>query len=276
MYLIDRDFVLYCDSQTLTQVINVDTALRRMCEYAGQDQIKSYLAQRYDLENVYGEFTDTPTYSNTVTYKGNNRVYLDGDAYNIATAYVLNDIVLDSGSIYLCIQAGTGQAVTDTNYWTLLGAQYDFFYITLPSDPFNFRKAYIAGDTIWYKDKQYTCILANTNQVPDSQYGANFWGSGVTYTVTAGTLPTDSTKWTNNDNRNNFLVQMLVEIITFNMFKKVAPRNIQQLRIDNYHMAIEWLEKAGSGLVSANLPLIIAEQGSSIRWGSTQKTDNLY
>lgn len=40
-------------------------------------------------------------------------------AYNGATAYVVGDVVYDSttGQSYYCIQAGTGNAVTDTDYW---------------------------------------------------------------------------------------------------------------------------------------------------------------
>ncbi len=60
------------------------------------------------------------------------------------------------------------------------------------------------------------------------------------------------------------------------MFMKIAPKNIQQTRKDQYEMAIDWLEKAGSGKVTADLPLIVPDQGSSIRWGSITKTDNLY
>ncbi len=57
---------------------------------------------------------------------------------------------------------------------------------------------------------------------------------------------------------------------------KIAPKNIQQTRKDQYEMAVDWLEQAAAGLVTADLPLIVPEQGSSIRWGSILKTDNLY
>lgn len=42
-------------------------------------------------------------------------------AYDAGTAYVLGDVVYDAttGECYRCIQAGTGNAVTDTDYWTL-------------------------------------------------------------------------------------------------------------------------------------------------------------
>jgi hypothetical protein len=277
MYTRPHDYKLYCDTTTLTQVVNADLSLKRLCEYAVEDQIKSYLKQRYNFDKPYGEFTDTDTYSNTTTYRANNRVYLDASTYAAGTAYSLNDLVLSSGSVYVCIQAGTGQTPSSSPlYWTLLGTQYDLFYITLPYDAWDFQKEYVEGEQIWYKDKTYTASIPSTNIPPDSTYGSNYWGTGTTYTVTAGTLPTDTTKWTAGDNRNNYLLQLYIELVIHAMFKKVAPRNIPETREVGYDRAIQWLKDAGSGLVTADLPLIVPEQGSSIRWGSIDKTNNLY
>jgi hypothetical protein len=158
----------------------------------------------------------------------------------------------------------------------LLGEQYAFYFVTIPNPAWDFQMSYLSGDIIWYKDKNYTCLLTHTNVTPDSQYGSMYWGTGVAYTVNAGTAPTNTTYFTYGDNRNNYLVQLLVEIAVYNMFKKIAPRNIQQFRIDNYNMAISWLEKAGKGEVTAGLNLIAPEQGSRMRWGGIEKTDNLY
>ena len=37
-------------------------------------------------------------------------------AYNGSTAYVVDDVVSNSGSSYICIQASTGNAPTNTTY----------------------------------------------------------------------------------------------------------------------------------------------------------------
>lgn len=275
-YTRPKDYQLYCDTVTLAQVVNADLSLKRLCEYAVEDQIKSYLTQRYDFSKPFGEFTDTDTWSYTTIYKGNNRVYLDADAYSATALYSLHALTLYAGNVYINITAIiVGEAFTLAK-WTLLGAQYDLFYITLPYNNWNFQKSYIAGDQIWYRDKTYTAAITSTNIAPDSTYGATYWGTGTTYTVAAGTLPTDTTKWTAGDNRNNYLLQLYITIVVYNMFMKIAPKNIQQVRKDQYEMAIDWLTKAGAGLVTANLPLLVPEQGSSIRWGSIAKTDNLY
>jgi hypothetical protein len=276
MYTRPHDYKLYCDTQTLTQIVNYDLSLKRLCEYSAEDQIKSYLTQRYDFGKPYGEFTDTDTWSPVTIYKANNRVYLDADAYSITSTYALGDLVLQSGNVYICITAILIGEAFNIAKWTLLGTQYDLFYVTLPYDGWNFQKAYLAGDQIWYRDKTYTCAIPSTNIAPDSTYGSNYWGTGTTYTVTAGTLPTDDTKWTEGDNRNNYLLQLYITIVVYNMFMKVAPANIPKTRIEQYNIAIDWLKDAGKGLVTAELPLLVPEQGSSIRWGSEAKNTNIY
>jgi hypothetical protein len=276
MYTRPHDYLLYCDTQTLTQVVNADLSLKRLCEYSVEDQIKSYLGHRYDFSKPYGEFTDTDTYSNVTIYGAEDRVYLDATAYSATGLYDAGDLVLEDGLVYRNLTPITvGEAFT-VGKWTLLGTQYDLFFVTLPYDAWDYTKSYLAGDQIWYKDKTYTAAITSTGTAPDSTYGENYWGTGTTYTVTAGTAPTDDTKWTAGDNRNNYLLQLYITIVVYNMFMKVAPKNIQQTRKDQYEMAIDWLDKAGSGKVTANLPLIVPEQGNSIRWGSITKADNLY
>lgn len=276
MYTRPHDYKLYCDTTTLTQVVNADLSLKRLCEYAVEDQIKSYLSQRYDFSKPYGEFTDTDTYSNTTVYYANNRVYLDATAYSITATYALGALVLQAGNVYRCSIAITVAEAFTVGKWTLIGTQYDLFYVTPPEDPWDYQYSYLAGDVVYYKNKTYTAAVTSTGIAPDSTYGSTYWGTGTAYSVAAGTLPTDTTKWTAGDNRNNYLLQLYIEIVVFTMFLKVAPRNLPKTREESYKMAIEWLEMAGKGTVTADLPLIVPEQGSSIRWGSITKNDNIY
>jgi hypothetical protein len=276
MYTRPQDYKLYCDTVTLAQVVNVDLGLKRLCEYSVEDQIKSYLSQRYNFAKPYGEFTDTDTWAYATTYRANNRVYLDATAYSATATYALNALTLQAGNVYICITAITVAEAFTIAKWTLLGTQYDLFYVTEPESPWDYQYNYIAGDQIYYKDKTYTANISSTGIAPDSYYGSNYWGTGTSYTVTAGTLPNNTTYWTAGDNRNNYLLQIYITIVVYNMFMKVAPKNIQQTRKDQYEMAIDWLEKAGSGQVTADLPMIVPNQGSSIRWGSIAKNDNIY
>jgi len=38
-------------------------------------------------------------------------------AYSAATAYIKNDVVTSGGNTYICVTAGTGNAVTNPTYW---------------------------------------------------------------------------------------------------------------------------------------------------------------
>lgn len=280
MYVRSHDYDLYCDQQTLTQIVNKDLSLRRLCEYAAEDQIRSYLVQRYDFSPQYGEFTDTTIYSNTTTYKARNRVYLDGPLFIGGSTYSVNVLVLwTDGNIYIKnanVSGYTNQNPTNTAYWDLLGVQYDLFFITFPQNPWRFDLQYEIGQQIWYKDKVYTAQLLSKNVAPDSTFGANYWGTGTPYSVPAGTYPTNTAYWNSGDNRNNYLLQIYICIVIYNMMYKIAPRNIPQPRIDSYKDSVDWLKNAGAGMVTAELPLLTPEQGSSIRWGSVQKKDNIY
>jgi hypothetical protein len=281
MYLRSFDYQLYCDSQTLTQIINYDLASRVFFEYTAEDFIKSRLMQRFDFTKPYGEFTDTSTYSNTTIYKANNRVYLDADAYSATSTYALGVQVLQAGNVYICTTAILVAEAFTIGHWTLLGSQYAMFYITPPETPWDFNKQYYAGDEIYYKDKTYTCVLQNKNIAPDARdfnldKGKMYWGDGTAYTVAAGTYPTDTTKWTEGDNRNNYLVKGYISCVVDAMFIKVAPKNIPQVRIDQYKEFVMWLDMAAKGEVTADLPLIITEQGNRIRWNSIPKTDMTY
>lgn len=68
------------------------------------------------------------------------------------------------------------------------------------------------------------------------------------------------------------------------MHSRINPRNVPELRAVRYDGmnalqtggAIGWLKKVASGDVTADLPVIIPEQGVSIRYGSVTKNTNTY
>lgn len=62
-------------------------------------------------------YSDTTTSTFTVT---NGSSFTWKDAYNPATAYVVNDVVYYNGSSYINILASTGIVPTNTTYWSLV------------------------------------------------------------------------------------------------------------------------------------------------------------
>lgn len=71
---------------------------------------------------------NAPTGAVYVHYRSRVPLYT-GAAYNGASAYAIGDQVYYSttGDFYVAIDAGTGNAPTDTDYWTRLTVPYDLF-----------------------------------------------------------------------------------------------------------------------------------------------------
>ncbi len=292
-YLRTYDYFQNIQSQQLDQITGSSVAVRLTAELKALEEVTSYLTQKYDMTI---ELTDTVVWSPNTIYKAKNRVYLDASAYSAASTYALKALVLQGGNVYICITAITVAEAFTIGKWTLLGAQYDLFYVTLPKPEFNFGTVYAKLDQVFWKDKTYTCVIASTvythsqqlqyvdysnipgiNVAPDSTTsGVKYWGVGVAYSVAAATLPTDTTKWTAGDNRSKKITDCVVDIALYKIHSRIAPNNIPQLRIDNYDAAIVWLKACGKGTVTANVPLIQPKQGNRIRSGGNIKNENSY
>jgi hypothetical protein len=96
--------------------------------------------------------------------------------WNVATAYALNDYVSSGTSLYKCIQANTGQAVTNTSYYTAQtrtvtnvnkyrGITLPFGHIWKWTDGVNIR---IQADNAGGLSQAYTC--ANPAQFSNADY----------------------------------------------------------------------------------------------------------
>lgn len=290
-YIIYNDFKKLIQLDNLNQIISSDTSLLSGVELIAQEESTSYLVQKYQLDK---EFTDTTIWSSTSIYKGGNRIYLDSLAYDTGTSYNPGDLALVTGNVYICITPTAGGF--DLSAWTLIGPQYKLYFITLPFQEFNLTTVYVKGQQVWYKDSVYTAQLPSItpglylamtgndyshnnpiNVLPDDPVsGLQYWGVGVPYSVAAGTLPTDATKWTFGDNRSAQLVQYCCDIALYHVHSRVAPRNIPDLRVKRYDESIKWLKMAGEGKITANLPLIQPKTGGRIRWGGNTKQINSY
>jgi len=273
MFLIATDYDLLIQADNLSQIVNSNLALRDKMQIAAQAEMISYLAQRYDV-GIF--FRDTLPFSFTAIYKAGMWVYLDGSAYNALTVYTPNDVLLSNGYVYYknsnLSSYVAGILATNTSYFTLLGKQYDFFYIFYPAQIFDNKKIYSTGDTVFWKDKVYTSISGSLCNMPDNKF---YWGTGIPFSVT-GFWPTNTSKWSAGDFRNQQILLYLIDITLFHLHRRIAPRNIPQHREDAYDRAIAWLKMAGRGEITADLPILSPEQGSRLRSGGSPKNINTY
>lgn len=292
-YLILNDYYSQIQIQNLNQVIGNDQSKLTAAAQKAQEQCVSYLVQKY---NVDSEFTDTTIWDPAKAYKANDRVYLDGPAYDQAITYALGEIILQANNIYICTTAIVAPEAFNAAHWTLLGLQNTLFFVQYPKPVFNYQSFYSVGDQIFWNEKTYTCLIKTIvpshdaqlqygtiqnqplqNVFPDDpQNGLIYWGVGAPYSVAAGTLPTNIAFWTQDDNRSQQLLEVLIDITLYKIHSRIAPRNIPDLRVKNYDEAIQWLKDARKGEVTANLPVIQPSQGRRIRYGGKVKEVNSY
>jgi len=307
------DYAQQIQSDNLNQLIGNNTAILDRIQSAAQEEMESYLKQKYDVSTA---FTPILKFDPAKTYNAGQTVYLDATAYAATATYALNALTLEAGSVYLCKTAITVAEAFDAAKWTLLGDQYDTFFVAYPQAKFDNNVVYAVGDNVFWKNKVYTAKIATqqmdheaklqvdqaatpsiVNIFPDDKKdGVKYWGAGTAFAGAGSDLPVvDQTTWTAGDNRSQKLVEVCVTIILYKANMRISPRNVSPLRIINYmgndseretrgqrvlyptYSALGWLQAAAIGNdITPELPLIQPSQGRSIRYGGRQKNINSY
>lgn len=275
----DNDYKRLIQDDNLLQVIESNQSIKLDVEQSAQAEMISYLAQRYITSLV---FANTYTYSDTAVYKGKNLIEYTETAHNVATTYAVDDRVSYDGNIYKCLVISTGFLPTNATYWELVCADKALFYVTLPYSEYDNATEYAISTQVWYNNIVYTNTVACVGVLPTN---TGFWSAGAAYTVAAGTKPTDTTKFTAGDNRNQQIVMYLIDITLYHLHSRINPRNVPDLRKERYDGnnpqqnggAVAWLKRCASGDVTADLPNIVTQQGMSIRFNTlTSVTNNTY
>lgn len=286
-YLIDSDFKKLIQVDNLSQIIGNDTSLLLSAKLDAEQIATEYLQQKYDCTK---EFQSTDVWDRTRSYKAGERFYLNASAYAPTNNYAVNDLTLQNGNVYICTHITTG--TFDGSKWALLSPQFTLFYAVLPYPEFNYDSVYVIGSHVFWKDKTYTALQPTVipshvssiqypsiadkpllNPAPDKS--VQVWGAGTDYSVAAGTLPIDTAFYTQGDNRNRVLVNTCMAIALYNLHKRIAPRNIPELRVKDYDDSIAWLKDTSQGkFITSSLPIIQPKQGGRVRYGGNVKLNN--
>jgi hypothetical protein len=272
-----KDYARSVQSDNLLQIIESTNSIRLEVEQSAQEEMASYLSQRYITSEI---FTDTTTFLFSTIYFGKNLVEYTETAYNNVTVYVATDRVSYNGYIYESIAGSTGVLPTVGVSWLLITENEALYYAKLPQVEYSNTTQYLAGSMVWYKDSVYTANYDTVGNVPTN---TNIWSAGTPYTFT-GFKPDNTTYWTKGDNRNQLILMYLIDITLYHLHARINPRNTPELRMIRYDGnnpmqnggAIAWLKRVAGGELTANLPIILAEQGNSIRYGSNIKNTNVY
>jgi hypothetical protein len=276
-------------------------------ENAAIEEIKGYLSARYDLDRI---FSDTPIYNASTTYYGQSRVQYHETAYSATSTYAVGNRASINNNIYQCSVAITVAEAFNPSHWTFVCLDYAIFSAILPNAEFKEFINYPKNSTVWFSDNYtYTALKNTTGQLLNaavySEYGAdkdqpmidtggvryledisnnNYWLRNSIYSFSA-ILPTDGTKWQQVDNRNGLMINCVIDIVLYNLFTILAPRNVPAERITRYKgestndtkCTVGWLKAVSCGELSANLPNKYPTQGLSIIFNSgAPKSNNTY
>lgn len=290
-YLIFSDFKKQIQTDNLLQIIGSDLTVLETAELQAIEEAYGYLTQKYDTSK---EFSETAAWAIGTTYHAADRIYLNATAYSNTATYALNALTLHQNNVYKCTTAITVGEAFNPAKWQLIGPQYALFYAKYPKPLFDYQGHYSKGDQVYWNGKTYTAIKGSfdwgdniqfrqiqnippSNVFPDDPTnGALWWGTGTAYTVPAGTLPTNTTYWTEGDNRTQSVLMIVIDIALFHLHSRIAPRNVPDLRKERYLNAIDMLKAFARGEMTAKLPLIQPKQGARIRFGGNIKNQNSY
>ncbi len=291
-YLTDNDYITIQNNQ-LNQIVQGNYDRLYAAERAAQEEISSYLVQRFDISN---EFTNTGTWDKTITYNPGDRIYLDAPLFSTANSYGTNDLVTFNNLIYSA-NLNIIPGIFNTSQWTLLGKKYDLFYGKFPFTQFNINNYYTKGDQVFWKGFIWTAVTNTTtisgedaiqyvyysniplsNVFPDSLANSDnqFWANKTAYNIPAGTLPTDSTKWVKGDNRGQQTMLYLIDLSIYHLHSSIAPMNIPELRVKRYDDACKWLRRVSLGEITANFPLKQPSQGLKRKYGGKVRNQNTW
>lgn len=292
-YILSSDLKRLIQSQNLLQISGSDSNVVDEMIATAESEVKSYLVQKYLIADEFRAWKD---YAWPGTFYPGDRIILTAPAYNANESYTQGTYTLYQSNVYSCLNPTSGPF--DPNDWLLTGPQNKKYYAIIPSDTtdFDYRKLYAVGDKVFWLGKSYTAQKASQpissqealqyvryenlpylNVFPnDPDNGVIYWGAGTTLTYTDKVI-TNTAYFAAGDNRNQEIVNYVVDIALYHLHSRIAPRNIPDLRVKRYDDAISKLKNYARGNdVTLDLPVIQSKSGSRVRWGSDVRQNNTY
>lgn len=279
-FLRTKDYTQQIQLSDLDQLLDGNNEILYSAEAAAQAELTSYLIQRYQTNKV---FAPTLDFNTSTIYFGKNLINYTELDYDSGSTYVTSQRVNYSDNIYSANTSTTGGTFINAQ-WDLITANETLYYAALPNQEYNPKTTYKIGDTVWYNDLNYVCVVGdNLGFYPDTN--TSLWSTnGVEYSF-SNVMPDNTAYWVKADNRPAQIVLYMIDCTLYHLHTRLATRLVPETRLIRYdggssHQTggvIGWLKKVSKGLINAELPEIVPPQGRSIRWGySTQSIDNKY
>jgi hypothetical protein len=123
-----------------------------------------------------------------------------------------------------------------------LSASYDVDKIFIDYEDYDEGVEYIEGDAVWYYND------ASTSGEEDYMY--------VCKVDSIGNLPTDTDFWEKRDVRNYHMTRLVVDIVIFDLYSRISPKDVPELRGIRYDEAIKQLKNYMKGTNASQLPTL--------------------
>lgn len=269
-YLIQSDYKKLIQADNLAQILGNDYTMLPQIESAAVSEVTSYLVQKYDVAKEF-KTIEVEMIGQPDKYYG-DRVYVDALPYDPNKVYVDTTNCLYNGNVYYC-KTTTTLGAFDPNKWVNVGKQYQIYNLALPVGYtyFDYYYNYKPNDLVFYNNKQYTVKQNTIGVFPTDSVEA--FGVGVNYVMQdsiylgGGNL---NTAWVAGDNRNQQMVNYLIDVVLYHLHSRISPRNIPELRVKRYDDAIAWLKQCAKGeYITGGLALLQPKQGNRIRYGAS-------
>ena len=163
-------------------------------------------------------------------------------AYNGSTAYVVNDVVSANGNSYICIQAGTGQAVGNaTAYWNIMSSAG-----TNGTDGTDVGTTLTTQGDILYRDG------SGLQRLPKGTAGQVLQMNSGATAPEYGTVSSDCVRLINHDITSNVTgisITGWIDNTTYNGYK-ICLNRIAMTAEDKFK--IHFINNSGSTITSSN------------------------
>jgi hypothetical protein len=218
------------------------------------------IGQQYDV--FYADLP-VPAFDPNIVYEIGDQVYWQDKVYEaLKPSFVAShDDIIQAENWSNVPQGNPTPDDTKTPYkiWSA-GVQY-YFVGMLPTNPpataWSSVTAYTKGTLVNYQGVNYTASDASTNVIPGTDYTK--W---------------ISVTWIKGDNRNQMLLSMMLDMVIYELCKRISPNNVPIAREQKWTQALENLKAFARGSLTAEIPRIIPIKDTPVSFGGRTKRIN--
>lgn len=124
-----------------------------------------------------------------------------------------------------------------------LSASYDVDKIFVDYQEWNSTTDYVEGDAVWWYED-----AASTSGSLDQLYVAKQDNVGID--------PSDVDYWEKRDPRNYHMTKIVVDLVLFDLYSRISPNDIPELRAMRYDDALKQLKNYMKGTNASQLPVL--------------------